>query len=398
MSLPSCVQENMKNLLDQSKALYTITDKLSGQVYGHAFMLTDATVSLDQVQLLPWQVPGQGHGDIQPDREVISANYELGPGSLESDLDISEDSSVNSTVDMEDAFSVSGQDFSETIKVEDILDVSCSRSNTYNNDINEATLNEVIDDTKLGAKNNNLNSTLLGSKSGSSSKSVAQTIAADIASQLVAQKRAADRNDEDSLQSSHFNEPPVKRKWEESIPNKSRRAPSAYAAFYAEAGFAQPDKHGRKDKLVRCLLCKKERILSTKNFSRHVRAVHEPPEQCDICGGEFSSVWISEHKKICLATSVKSQELKAQELKRSENQLISKHVKVKLKSADRPEIGVKVTLKRNSKIKKAMKIFGKKFQVSRKKLRFVICGEELIGEELVSELKGLEISVHGEIK
>ena len=94
---------------------------------------------------------------------------------------------------------------------------------------------------------------------------------------------------------------------------------------------------------------------------------------------------------------MKSEELRAQELKRSENQPISKHVKVKLKSAVRPEIGIKVTLKRNSKIKKAMKIFGKKFQVSRKKLRFVVCGESLNGEELVSELEGREIVVHGEI-
>ena len=126
MSVPSCIQD-MKTLLDQSKTLYTMTDKLSGQVYGYAFMLTDDTVSLDQVQLLPWQAPGQGHGDIQPDRKVESESHDLVPGSLESDLDISEDSSVNSTV--EDGFSLSGQDFSATIKGEDILDVSRSRSN-----------------------------------------------------------------------------------------------------------------------------------------------------------------------------------------------------------------------------------------------------------------------------
>ena len=125
--------------------------------------------------------------------------------------------------------------------------------------------------------------------------------------------------------------------------------------------------------------------------------MHEPPVQCNICGGEYSSSYLSKHKKICPAVTVKSKELRAQELRRVENQQISEHVKVKLISAVRPEIGIKVTLKRKAKIKKAMKIFGKNYKVSRKKLKFVVGGVELTGGELVSELEGREIVVHGEI-
>merc|ERR1712179_126201 len=95
----------------------------------------------------------------------------------------------------------------------------------------------------------------------------------------------------------------------------------------------------------------------------------------------------------------KFQEMRAQEPRLSENQLKSENeeVKFKLISAMKPEIGVKVTLKRNVNIKKAMKLFADKFNVNRKKLSFVMSGVKLTGDELVSELKGGDIIVHGKV-
>merc|ERR1719153_1596527 len=98
----------------------------------------------------------------------------------------------------------------------------------------------------------------------------------------------------------------------------------------------------------------------------------------------------SENREVNL--NLMFRKLKAQELK-----LENEDVKFKLISAMRPEIGVKVALKRNVKIKKAMKIFAEKYNAIRKKLSFAIGGRKLTGDELVSELEGREIIVHGKV-
>jgi len=411
----------MKKVLGKSKKVYTITDKFSGQPSGYAFMLSDSFVSLDQVQLFPWQAP-QSQGQIQPDKEGESESRGLAPGSLASDLDISEDSSVNSTV--EDGLSVSGQELNDT-RVEEILDMSSGSRVNADNNITEDTQIDV-DDTKFSAKNNNWNPVASVSNTGTSYKSVAQTLAAEIASNLVAEKRLAGMDKDSFGSSKSLRESPVKRKCDQSVPGKfSPGIQNRFAAFFTDVGVTQPEDNTKR-KLVRCLLCKEERIIGVANFARHVRTMHEPPVECDICGGEYSAERIRVHKKICIARSFKSQEMRApQELRLSKNQLKSENeevkfkfkemraqeprlnenqlkseneeVKFKLTSATRPEIGIKVTLKRNVKIKKAMKIFAEKFNVSRKKLSFVIRGVKLTGDELVSELEGKEIIVHGKV-
>jgi len=560
MDLPCSIQEKMKEVLEKSKTatVYTITDKLSGQTLGYAFMLSDSSVSLDQVQLLPWQAP-QSRGEIPPDREGESGNRDLAPGSLASDLNISDDSSANSTV--EEGLSVSGQE---------ILDVSNGSRVNNCNDVTEATQIDVDDDTKLSANdNNNWNSTASPVlNSGTSNKSLAQTFAVEIASKLAAEKRAASRNvgpsvmDNDSFGSNKSSrELLVKRKYDQSVPgkfypgNQSRYAEfftdvgvsqpkdyrrgrlvrcllcgkeigshhfgrhlrvihepsvelpgkfspgnqSSYGAFYTDVGVTQPQDY-KKGKLVRCLLCKKEiglnnigrhlrkihepfveiasklaaekraasrdelpekfspgiqsryaafftdvgviqpenlkhgklvrcllcnKEIGSPQFRRHLRLIHEPPVECDNCGGEFSSQRITVHRKICTSRSFKTQEMRvkepkvsiiqlksenrevkvkplemrAQESRLSEKQLKSKNkeAKFKLISIMTPDIHLKVTLKRNVKIKKAMKIFADKFNVNRKKLSFVMSGVKLTGDELVSELEGGDIIVHGKV-
>jgi len=329
----------MKKVLSKSKMVYSITDKFSGQPSGYAFMLSDSFVSLNQVQLLPWQAP-HSSGDIQPDREGESESRSLAPGSLASDLDISEDSSVNSTV--EDGLSVTG----ETRKVEEILDMcSSSRINTTDNDFTEASQTDV-DVTKLSANNNNnWNSAPLVFNSG---KSVVQTFAAEIAAKLVGEKRADSKNsvmDEESFGSTKSSrESPVKRK---------PGVQSSVAAFYSDVGFTQPE--GKKVKFVRCLLCKKENVVSIKNFRRHVRAIHEPHVECDICGGKYSSERMSVHRKICFGGSFKTQEMRAQESRLSETQLKSENEEVKFKfqemRAQAPRLSEKQLKSENEEVK-----------------------------------------------
>jgi len=287
MSLPCSIQDNMKKVLGKSKMVYTITDKFSGQPSGYAFMLSDSFVSLDQVQLLPWQAP-QSSGDIHPDRERELESRGLAPGSLASDLDISEDSSVNSTV--EDCLSVSG----DTRKVEEIVDMSSSsRVNATDNDITEATQIDV-DVTKFSANINNWNSAPLIFNSG---KSVAQTLAAEITSKLVAEKRAASRNLSPSVMDGESFGSTTSSK-ESQVKRKPGGIQSSVAAFFTDVGVTQPE--GSKNRFVRCLLCKKEKIVGFKNFRRHVRAIHEPPVECDMCGREYSSDRMSFHRKICI--------------------------------------------------------------------------------------------------
>jgi len=501
MALPISLQKSMKKVLEKTKMVFTITDKLTGQTSGYALMLSDSFVSPDLIQLLPWQA-SHSHGDIQPDREGESVSRGLTPGSLASDLYISEDSSVNSTV--EDELSLS---------IQEISDVSSGSRVKTNNDVREATEVDVDDDAKFRAYYNNPPIFNTGT---SHKSSLAQTFAAEISSKLAAEKRAVSRNvcqsfmDEDSFGSTKSSrESAIKQTYEQSVPGKSSQGiQSKYAAFFTDVGVTQPDnrkgklvkcllcekeigsKHygrhlravhkssvecgydqsvsgkyptgnqsqsryaafftdvgvtqpenDRKGKLVRCLLCKKE--IGSSHFGRHIRLIHELSVECDICGGEFSPQRINVHKKICIASSFKSpeikvkeprssinlsksenrevkakfQEIRAQESRLSENKLKSandvkvmfrkmkaqelklenEEVKIKLISALRPEIGVKVALKRNVKIKKAMKIFAEKYNANRKKLSFGIGGVKLTGDELVSELEGREIIVHGKV-
>ena len=66
-----------------------------------------------------------------------------------------------------------------------------------------------------------------------------------------------------------------------------------------------------------------------------------------------------------------------------------------LSSASVEGVCIKIRLKKGAKIKKAMKKFGKKFNISRKELKFMLGGEPLSGEELVDGLEGREIVVAG---
>ena len=69
-----------------------------------------------------------------------------------------------------------------------------------------------------------------------------------------------------------------------------------------------------------------------------------------------------------------------------------------LSSATVKGISYKVELRRGSKIKKAMKKFGKKFKVVPKEFKFTLCGKRLTGKELAGMLESRNIVVWGELK
>merc|ERR1711936_1449222 len=91
----------------------------------------------------------------------------------------------------------------------------------------------------------------------------------------------------------------------------------------------------------------------------------------------------------CLLSS--EEKLKQEETINSEDGAVM----FKLTSAMKPDTCFQVKLKMEDKIKNAMKKFGKHFNVSRNALTFMLGGVELTGKELVRELDGREIIVHG---
>jgi len=416
MSLCSIIQPNLEEVLSKSKTVFTIRDKLSGKTCGYALMLTDTVISLDQSQsqLLPCQLPGQAHEEVQANRRdgAISESRDLALRSLAFDLDISEDSSLNTTV--EDGLPVSEQGTREVVENMDVTILSISRGDDENNDITEADNNKVDDDSKFSAifSSNNVNSAPQVSFMGSSSKSPAKTTAADMASKIVvvkdsdgkivAHKSAVvpEKNMshpsyiKDALESKSVQKPTIKRKQD----GKGKFLPGVNSAFYTDVGVTQPEvKRYKKFRLVRCLLCKDEKIVAIASFGGHLRSYHEPPVKCDICEKEFTSGNMRRHMKICNTRKDKSPELSTEDLRLSEDQLKleSKKVEFMLVSAMRPGINVKVVLRRNDKIRRAMKKFGKQCKVSWKKLKFVLEEEELTGGEQVSDLEGRNIVVYG---
>ena len=69
-----------------------------------------------------------------------------------------------------------------------------------------------------------------------------------------------------------------------------------------------------------------------------------------------------------------------------------------LSSATVEGVSVKISIMKGSKIKKAMKKFGKKLNVDSKGLKFTLGGQELRGKELAGDLEGRKIVVWGDLK
>ena len=163
--------------------------------------------------------------------------------------------------------------------------------------------------------------------SDSSPPSSTRTIAAQIASKLLtdvnknslesyittassesieSSKVIPPNNCEDSPKSLAVAESPRKRKADTLLSGRAGK----YAAFFTEVDVTHPKlRKYKRHKLVRCLLCSEEKVLTVSNIGRHLQNVHEQPVLCNSCGKEFSSARISDHRKICISISAaRSQE------------------------------------------------------------------------------------------
>jgi len=180
---------------------------------------------------------------------------------------------------------------------------------------------------------------------------------------------------------------------------------------------------------VTCLLCGKE--YSYGNIRRHIQTFHEDHVICDICNIQFNARrTLSEHKrKVHNKQWMEENDVKTDDIKIDEkvtlpvtppvgvsgppqstvkvvrnstpdpmcNKVSSKLVSVTLTSDTVKGVSLKMGLKEDAKMKKAMRKFGNRFKVDYKSLKFFQGSTELTGREVVADVNGSEVIVIGEI-
>eukprot|EP00092_Neocalanus_flemingeri_P063230 GFUD01076460.1.p1 GENE.GFUD01076460.1~~GFUD01076460.1.p1 ORF type:complete len:350 (+),score=86.97 GFUD01076460.1:48-1097(+) len=330
---------DLANLIHQSKSQHTIKDKSTGQVLGYAVMITDQAVSAEQVQLVPWlegvqhpplgggvqQLAGRGPDDVQ--------------GSLESDLDLSQDSSINETME---------EDLSSQANDEVELQENLSRTNDYHassdavSDMSQTSINSsvstspppvvlpvhqppllVLPATAVAPAGTSESTACslnpISSPSASNStkpevpteiKTLAQSLACDIAAELrgniTKHSRSGSAQQSSEMKGKRSPDENVAITKKKKVPQQLAdsvvedgkvvlpRMQGRYDAFYEDV---YEEGVGKKHRRVKCLLCGDGRLLSLGNFNRHIRTIHEPPVKCDTCGMEFSGEQIKVHKR-----------------------------------------------------------------------------------------------------
>ena len=217
---------------------------------------------------------------------------------------------------------------------------------------------------------------------------------------------------------------------------------SRYEAFYEHVSEEGVE---RKYRRVKCLLCGDGKVLLLGNFNRHVKAIHEPPVKCEVCERQFSGQQIKVHRRTCGQNmnnsndlnkcsqhspspvglprdntsvdtpeskfgscvknshgdlspfTVSSESLNTPALLEQTSGTDSEWAFLVLASVVLDKARIKIKVKKEARIKKAMKAFGKKHEVDYKKLKFLIGGAELTGEEIVGDIVGNKIDVYGEL-
>jgi len=210
---------------------------------------------------------------------------------------------------------------------------------------------------------------------------------------------------------------------------------SRYAAFF-EVVVKGATKEANK---VTCILCTDGKIYSYSSMWRHIRAIHTSPEKCDICGQEFNIVQLRSHKRKWHNlkfeeenNNVKSSDVKVVQVSPPTSEpcptappkslqgpnssslpasashtssgknnddpssLAGGYISITMTSATKG-VSLKMAVREDVRIKKAMKKFAKKFNVDYRSLTFLVGSHKLTGAELVAELGGTEIDVVGEL-
>eukprot|EP00092_Neocalanus_flemingeri_P098640 GFUD01125786.1.p1 GENE.GFUD01125786.1~~GFUD01125786.1.p1 ORF type:complete len:371 (-),score=83.31 GFUD01125786.1:16-1128(-) len=351
---------DLANLIHQSKSQHTIKDKSTGQVLGYAVMITDQAVSAEQVQLVPW-LEGVQHPPVDGGVQLADG----GPpddvqGILESDLDLSQDSSINETLEEDLSSQANGEmELQENLfqssqprpkdndyhaSSDAVLDKSqtsfpspVSTSPVSTSPVSTSPVSTspppvalpvhqpsrlvlsaipvapaVTSESTAGTLNP------ISSPSASNStkpvvptemKTLAQSLACDIAAELRGNIPQHSRSGS-AQQSSEMK---GKRSLEENVDNTNKKKVTQKLAGNVEDNrVVLPGMQGRYDaffehvyeegvdkrhRRVKCLLCGDGRLLSLENFHRHIKRIHEPPVKCDTCRREFSGEQIKVHKR-----------------------------------------------------------------------------------------------------
>eukprot|EP00092_Neocalanus_flemingeri_P098639 GFUD01125785.1.p1 GENE.GFUD01125785.1~~GFUD01125785.1.p1 ORF type:complete len:353 (-),score=77.94 GFUD01125785.1:91-1149(-) len=335
---------NLANLIHQSKSQHTIKDKSTGQVLGYAVMITDQAVSAEQVQLVPW-LEGVQHPPVDGGVQLADG----GPpddvqGILESDLDLSQDSSINETLE-EDLYSQANGEMelqenlfrssqprpndndyhassdavsykSQTSFTSPVSTSPASTSPASTSPVSTSPPPVILSEHQpsllvLPATPSGPAGTLnpISSPSASNSPKLVfptemKTFTPSLASNMHSRSGSAQQSSEMKGKRSPDENVTITKK--KKVPQQladnvddDKRVflpgmQGRYDAFYEDA-FEEGVE--RKHRRVKCLLCGDGRLLSLGNFHRHIRTIHEPPVKCDTCGMEFSGEQIKVHKR-----------------------------------------------------------------------------------------------------
>jgi len=303
MTNSNIAPDSMTAMLDQAKSCYIMTDKTTGQVLGHAFMQVAGQVTADQVQLCPYQEPGLEN--IQPPLSSFLNDGEF-RGSLESDLDLSEDSSMNATV--EEEFT------SQTCEIKKCLETPTCQADQLSRPVLSNGEDQVSHQSVIQTASTSFQQASLVP---GDVKSVTQCIAAQILSErscLEVRKKSCQRDEITNVESRNEaaeqkhvehqmivkrkscpDEQPVKK-----VNHGNRFTTGKYEALYTEEGVEQRENQKHKNRRVRCLLCPDGRTLVLGNFGMHVKALHLDSVVCEGCGGEFKASKVHLHWKKCV--------------------------------------------------------------------------------------------------
>jgi len=256
---------------------------VTGEVVGYALLVTDQPVTADQVHLVPLH---------EGDQLQVEGRQEM---VLTSDLDLSQDSSINGTIE-EECSNISNDIHDTSVNCEPILEAlespfpNLPLSSTSPN----LTANTLVSSLSNHDSSSPPSNTIIR-QLPSSLNLVTQSLASEIAASLIDKKATSS-----TVPGMSQNR---KRSLEGGSEEKTgglgqflREMPGRYDLFYEDVSEEGLEKKYRS---VKCLLCGNGKLLSLGNFHRHIKTMHEPPVKCEGCGKEFSGQQIKKHIKVC---------------------------------------------------------------------------------------------------
>jgi len=282
---------DLSTLVTQAKSHHKLQDKVTGQVVGYALLMTDQPVTADQVHLVPWY--GEDQLQVGCRQDTV----------LASDLDLSQDSSINGTIE-EECSSISNDIHEISVNCEPILELlECPSPNLTSSSTssNLASITPVSSLSSLESPSPPVYTNIR--QVPSSLNLVTQSLASEIAASL-SEKKATSSTSSTAVGMSQHRKRSLEGESEEKLKSQKTEAqrqflpgmPGRYDSFYEDVSEDGVEKKYRR---VKCLLCGNGKLLSLGNFHRHIKTMHEPPVKCEGCGKEFSGEQIKKHIKVC---------------------------------------------------------------------------------------------------